>query len=309
MSQGRRFARSGRVPPFVVPAVVVLALVLAGITVLALHPWRSKAGANGQQPPSVRTLNLPGGPEAPALPPAAPTVKLPPAAARSASAAVATYLRARSQGHARTSYALLAPSARRTYPSEATWLDALPDLPAPKTFTITGDKAAGSGMDVSVDVRRTPILNSFVGFVPGHATEVYRAVPSKAGWRVDAEPVSVTPKLVSDRTAAADVTAWLERVSTCDGAGAVALQVSSELLGDPSLAGAICTKHAQLHAAPAQPMVGDPSTAPFLSAYGPDIGSWARLVPVTGPNQQLLVGVAPLGGSWRVFGIVSGGVS
>jgi hypothetical protein len=303
MSDSRRFARPGRLSVLAMLGV----LVLAGVAIVAVHPWRSDAAAGQRQPASVKSLNLPGTAPATGAVAKTPAVRLPTAADNTAMAAVASYLRARSDGDAATSYALLAPASLRSYPSQATWLDALPDLPPPTTFTVMAGKATGAGMDVSVDVRRTPVLNSFVGFVPAHAVEVYRTSRSGAAWRVEATPVGVRPDLISDRTAAADVSAWLNRLAACDGAGAAALQVSPDLLGDDTLPGAICTSHARLRAGPAQPVMGGPSTAPFLAAYGPEIGSWGRLIPVTGPGQQLLVGVAPLGRSWRVFGIVSGG--
>lgn len=305
MSDGRRFAWLRRTPVLAMLAVILL----AGVAVIALHPWRSDASAGDRpHPASVQSLNLPGGPVSVA-PTLGAAVRLPAEADSSATAAVASYLRARGDGDVTTSYALLSAAAKRTYPSEATWVDALPDLPAPGTFMVTGDRRVGGATEVSVDVRRTPALNSFVGFVPARALEVYRAVESAGRWRVDAASVRVAPQLVSDRSAANDVTTWLNRLSACDAAGAEALQVSGDLLGDDSIAGQICTTHARLRAAPAQPMVGGPTTSAFLAAYGPDLGAWARLVPVTGAkDQQLLVGVAPFGSTWRVFGIVSGGM-
>lgn len=305
MSDGRRFARPGRAPVLV---LLVVAAVLAGVAAVVSHPWRSDAASGQRQPASVRSLTLPGTAPPTETVTKSPAVRLPAGADSTAAAAVATYLRARSDGDAATSYALLAPGSKRSYPTSAAWLDALPDLPVPMTFNVIGGTATGGGMEVSVDVRHAPLLNSFVGYVPARASEVYRTVRLGNTWRVTAEPVRVTPDLISDRTAAADVAAWLNRVAACDGAGATALQVSPDLLGDDSLPGAICEKHARLRASPAQPMVGGPSTAPFLAAYGPDLGPWSRLVPVAGQGQQLLVGVAALGQSWRVFGIVSGGI-
>jgi hypothetical protein len=306
MSQERRLAWPGVVPALAMLASVALG---GGALITTLHPWRSDASADEHRhPASVRSLTFPGGPPASTAPTAVTTVRLPAGADSSATAAVATYLRARSDGDTATSYALLSAIAKRSFPTEATWVNAVADLPAPATFLVSGHKDAGGGTEVSVDVRRTPVLNSFVGFVPARAIEVYRAVRSGAGWRVDAQPVRVTPNLISDRSAAADVTAWLNRLAACDTAGAAPLQVSADLLGDAALPQAICAQHTRLRAAPVRPVVGGPSTAAFLAAYGPDLGSWARLVPVTGPSQQLLVGVAPLGPSWRVFGIVSGGI-
>jgi len=291
---------------------VVFGLVgLVGIAVGVWHPWRSSASAGDfGHPASVRSVKLPGAPVAAPGSATPQPLRPPPAGAdRTPTAAVTAYLLARSRTDAGASYALLSPASRRTYLSEAGWLDALPDLPPPVAFAVTGEKSVGGSTQVTVDVRRTPTLNSFVGFVPAHAAEVYRAESTAAGWRVDAEPVSVRPELAPDGRATADVTAWLARVAACDGAGAAPRQVSPDLLGDDSLPGMICSTHARLTAGAVQPMVGTPATAPFLAAFGPDLGGWARLVPVVGPGRQLLVGVAPLGSSWRVFGIVSGGIS
>lgn len=302
----RRFGWPGPTPGLALLAVFLV----AATAVFAWHPWRSDASANGyRHPASVRTLTLPGGPSASVAATPQPAVQLPAGAEATASAAVVAYLQARTVGNVTLSYALLGPASKRSYPTEATWTDALADLPTPGTFTVTAGQPRGAAAEVTAVVRRTPVLNSFVGFVPAKAVEVYRAVRAGTRWRVEAEPVRVTPELISDRTATSDVTAWLGRLSVCDGVGAAARQVSADLLGDDSLAGGICAAHARLRAGRAQPVLGGPATAPFVAAYGPDLGSWARVVPVTGPGQQLLVGVAPLGASWRVFGIVAGGNS
>lgn len=299
------------------PAAAGLAIAVAlavGVTVLAVHPWRSEATSrNGAQPASVKTLALPGGPEADAdaTATAVKAAARRPAAGtdRTARSAVESYLRARGRTDAAASYALLSPASRQTYPTEATWVDAMADLAAPRSFTVTGSRAAGRATDVTADVRREPAVDAFSGFVPARSVEVYRTARSGSGWRVDAEPVRSTPVLPSDRAVTADVDTWLARAAACDGPGAEAAQTSPDLLGDDSLPGAICAAHARMRAGRAVAMVGVPATEPFVAAFGPDLGSWTRLVPVTGLGRPLLVGVAPLGSSWRVFGIVPGGIA
>ena len=39
-----------------------------------------------------------------------------------------------------------------------------------------------------------------------------------------------------------------------------------------------------------------------MAAFGPEVGSWARLVPVQGPGTRFSVVVGPLGDAWRVLG-------
>ena len=40
----------------------------------------------------------------------------------------------------------------------------------------------------------------------------------------------------------------------------------------------------------------------YVAAFGPEVGSWARLVPVQGPRSRFSVVVGPLGDAWRVLG-------
>lgn len=291
-------------------AVLLATAVLVGVVLVVARPWRSDASASTHlHPASVQSLDLPGTAPVAGTADASPSDPVAPAAgaAGSAAAAVSAYLRARSVADPAGSYALLSPASRSRYPTEATWVDALPDLLAPQDFSVVSEKPVGNGTDVSVDVTRTAALDVFAGFIPGRALEVYRATKVGSGWRVDAEPLQVVPKLMSDKGAAADVNAWLERLAACDMSGATALQATSGLLGDDSLPATICAEHAHLRAGPAQPMAGTSATAPFVAAYGQDIGVWARTVPVSGAGKKLLVAVAPLGFAWRVFGIVPGG--
>jgi hypothetical protein len=39
-----------------------------------------------------------------------------------------------------------------------------------------------------------------------------------------------------------------------------------------------------------------------VAAFGPEVGAWARLVPVQGPRSRFSVVVGPLGDAWRVLG-------
>lgn len=301
--------RGLRAPRLTTPTWTVLAagslVAVVATAGLLLHPWRHGVSASSyQHPASVRSLHLPGTAREPGAAPSPPAGRLPPDTDRSARAAVAGYLSARRDGDVKTSYLLLSTASRRTYPSQASWLDAVADLPAPASFTVVGARAKAGAVDVAVDVRRTAVLDGFVGFVPAHALETYRTSRDAAGWRVDAEPVRTTPHLISDGTASAAVGAWLGRLAACDTAGAAAGQVAADLLGDGSVAATVCAAHLVLRAEPAIPLTGGPDTAPFLAAYGPETSTWARLVPVTGAGRTFLVGVAPMGHTWRVFGIV-----
>ena len=40
----------------------------------------------------------------------------------------------------------------------------------------------------------------------------------------------------------------------------------------------------------------------YVAAFGPEVGAWARLVPVQGPRSRFSVVVGPLGDAWGVLG-------
>ena len=310
MSQHRRSVGPGapwrRGRTAVVAGLAAVAVAGGGATALHMRA-NARADESYTHPASVASVQLPGtAPTAAAAP--VPAARLQAGADRTATAAVTSYLRARADGDVATSYALLDAGSRRIYPTAARWLDAQPDLAAPSTFRVLSSATAGARVDVSVDVRRTAVLDPFVGFRPAHAVEVYRAVRTGSAWRVQALPVRVSPRLIADTAAPAAVTAWLDRLRACDIPGAGRFQSAAELVGDDSLPAALCSAPAGLRVGPPQPLTDQPETAAFVAAYGPELGSYARLVPVTGPGPSLLVGVAPLGSAWRVFGIVRGGV-
>jgi hypothetical protein len=51
-------------------------------------------------------------------------------------------------------------------------------------------------------------------------------------------------------------------------------------------------------------MLPEFESGPFVTAFGPETGSWARVVPVTAPVSLRAV-VAPIGDEWVVVGVLS----
>ena len=87
-----------------------------------------------------------------------------------------------------------------------------------------------------------------------------------------------------------------------------ALEGVPNLTGPEDLLGAPCSERGAWMVAGA-PVTLDraPDTESFVEAYGPDVGTWMRLVPVYGPRTHFLVAVAPLGDAWRVIGVTGDG--
>ncbi len=291
-------------PQLVAPLALVTAL--AGVGGWA-HLDHAGGPAYQPHPPSVKSLKLPGGPASAApITPAA--VALAPAAGRDPGTAVATYLAARQRGDDATAYALLAPVARQAFSTLAVWRAGQLSRPRPVRFTAAATPAgAGGSADVRTEITQQGRLDLIVGFVPDSVRATYRALRTPAGWRVLPDPVTLTPVLPSDAPAAQAAAQWLAEVSQCDSTAAEAFQVGPDLTGDVVFGQYPCTKPGNWRAGSVRPLVEGPRTQAFTAAYGSGVGLWARLVPVTGPADSFSVALAPVGGRWRVFGIIRDG--
>jgi hypothetical protein len=157
-------------------------------------------------------------------------------------------------------------------------------------------------MDVTVELTHPPAIDPFAGLVPARTVEVWRARSEGGGWRVAADPVSVRADLPSDRRAPDAVTAWVQRLIGCDRQGAAALQAAGELYGPADLAEAPCRLRGRWTVAGPQRFDQAAEPEAYVAAFGPEVGSWARLVPVQGPGTRIHVVVGPLGDAWRVLG-------
>jgi hypothetical protein len=94
----------------------------------------------------------------------------------------------------------------------------------------------------------------------------------------------------------------------CDRAAAAAVQGVSALIGPEDLVGAPCRERgAWMVTGPPITIDRAPDVQVLVEAYGPDVGTWTRLVPVHGPSSHFLVAVAPQGDDWRVIGVTSDG--
>jgi hypothetical protein len=160
----------------------------------------------------------------------------------------------------------------------------------------------GQVTDVTVELTHPPAIDPFAGLVPARTVEVWRARSEGGGWRVVADPVSVRADLPSDRRAPDAVTAWVQRLVGCDRQGAAALQAGGQLYGPADLAEAPCRLRGRWTVAGPQRFDQAAEPEPYVAAFGPEVGSWARLVPVQGPGTRFHVVVGPLGDAWRVLG-------
>ena len=221
-------------------------------------------------------------------------------------AAVESFLAAERDGDSDMAYMLLAAADRDAAGSSQAWAAARPDRANPTGVQVLSDSAGGEGVDVAVAVTRQPSLDPFAGFVSARATQTWRAVQEDGRWRVRAEPVAEQLVLPPLAAATAPAKAWAQALASCDSGGAVRLQAGPQLYGASDLVGTPCRERGVWSAgAPVGVDRGD--VQPLLEAYGPDLSSWARLVPVQGPRTKFFVAVAPVGDDWRVIGVTGDG--
>ena len=282
----------------------VVGVGLVGIAVgvgatLAAHGF----GGGADRAASVQRLDLPAGGVAAAAPTPGEATAAAPVRAGSARAAVQRFLEARAAGDAATAYGLLDRSGRKRYPTPARFERAQADRAVVKAVRVGRERTTGAARaDVTVTLSHPPAIDPFAGLVPARTVEVWRASRQDGRWRVAADPVSVRADLPSDDRAPETVTAWVQRLLGCDRQGAASLQVGAELYGPADLAELPCQERGRWTVADPEGFDAAVEPEAYVAAFGPEVGSWARLVPVQGPRTRFHVVVGPLGDAWRVLG-------
>lgn len=270
------------------------------------------AGTSGQvAQPSVTEFGFPA---------AAPNPLAPNTAADSSSvgvelptdpvSAVGLVLRSLASGDPAGGYPFLDDATRRRWPTPAAWVAAQSDRPAITAFEVLGSRTVegeATGV-VTVTVRAThqPRLDPFSGLVPAATEQVWTARLAGATWLVDG--VSPTSRFLvpSDEAAPDVVRAWLDAQLACDSGRAAHLQASSRLSGTADLPGLPCAERGSWTVGQVTGLDALPAAAALVAAYGPEVGQWARAVPMSSPLGRVLwATVAPLGESWRLVGLTA----
>jgi len=266
---------------------------------LALHG----PGDGGGHAASVQRLDRPAA-AVPAAPAGTRGGRAPePIRANSARAAVGRYLRAGIGGDLEVAYGLLDRAGQRRYPSLARFTRAQADRAAVTAVRVGAERRVGDGRaEVTVTLAHPPAIDPFAGLVPARTVEVWSASRQDGRWRVATDPVSVRAQLPGDGRAPEAVTAWVRRLLACDRQGAAGLQAGAELYGPADLAELPCRERGRWTVAAPQGFDAAVEPEAYVAAFGPEVGSWARLVPVQGPGTRFSVVVGPLGDAWRVLG-------
>jgi len=274
----------------------VLGIAVGVGATLAAH----RAGGRPALAASVQRLDLPAGASkaGPARSGAAVPVR-----AGTARAAVRRFLQAGAGGDLAVAYGLLDRAGLKRYPSLARFTRAQADRAEVTAVRVGRGRPAGVGRaEVTVALSHPAAIDAFTGLVPARTVEVWAASRQDGRWRVAADPVSVRAELPGDDRAPGAVTAWVERLLGCDRQGAAGLQAGTELYGPADLAERPCRERGRWTVAAPQSFDAAVEPEAYVAAFGPEVGAWARLVPVQGPRTRFSVIVGPLGDTWRVLG-------
>ena len=224
--------------------------------------------------------------------------------------AVAAFLQPLADGRPELAYPLLDEAGRRRFPTLASWARAQVDQAQPVTFEIESSRASterGGTVEVTVSATHRPSLDSIRGLVPGRSRSSWLVRREGDAWRVGAEPLSFLPLLPEEAGATDVVQGWVSRLAACDASGAAALQVNPSVYGPSGLVQAPCEQRGTWTAGAPVGFDRAPDPRAFLAAFGPEVGTWARLVPVQGPGSAFLAAVAPMGDGWQVMGVAVDG--
>lgn len=292
---GQRAAGS---PHRVRHGLLVALTLLVGLALGVGGAWLVLRPDTPDATPSVERLALDASPAPADQPaPAAPAGHdlLPAEAATSPEAAVRGFLTAEALGEFEASHAFLSAADRETYPTPAAWQAAHADFAPITGFEI--EQVEGETVITSTALQ--PGLDPVMGLVPARATGEWKVIEEDEGWRVAFADSTLTPNYPSDEGVLDAVRAWATARMDCR----VEAQYDGTLLGDPSLAEQLCEAGGEL--ALGEPGMLDDSerTTVLLNAFGPDIFSWTRVVPLRAPVQMQAV-AAPIGDQWQVIAVL-----
>lgn len=223
--------------------------------------------------------------------------------AESAVAAVEEFLAAEQRGELAASFELLSADDRRTIPSVEDWTEVHADvLPPVVAYQLGEPEATDTGVAVPAIVEFEPGLNEFSGLTAARSEVTWLAVEDDLGWRVSLAESSIEPVYPPDTGAVQAAREWLGAGAACDPKAAAGPGVT--FLGlRPYLVDRLCGVDGPFDVGPVDD-VDDPALiSDLVAAFGPAAPTWARVVPVDGPEPVRLV-LAPIGDRWAVIDVV-----
>ena len=288
-------------------ATVVLLAVAIGFGIALLPRLLNHSGGNDPLSPTkanprVQLSTLSDGRVAKPLPqaPVDPASVEPPAPpAPSPIAAVTGFLDSEVARDFGGSYGSLSTADRLRAGSHTEWTDLHAQLPTITSFTPGETRSASGRAEVDAEVELKAGLDQITGLVPAHAHAVWIAVAEDGGWRVDFASSELVPRYPADAEATSAARSWVSARSHCRRAP----QHRARLLGTPALAAGLCGAGGPVRVGAPSPFHAGVGVEPFVAAFGAEVFSWARAVPVQSPSPMTAV-LAPIDDRWVVIGVL-----
>jgi hypothetical protein len=211
--------------------------------------------------------------------------------------AVEGFLAAEKAGDLARSYQFLSATDREQIPSGQDWIAAHADLLPP----ITGYEIDDSANDTVIEsaLRLESDLDEVLGLTPARAMMRWQVVEGPSGrWSVDLAASELEPQLPADADAVAATASWVRSRQQCANDG----EWEGGLVGFTGLADALCDRAGEAVVGDAQPL-GDLDVEQFVTTFGDDAVTWARVVPVERPASLRAV-LAPVDDRWVVIGVL-----
>ncbi|MGH3308044.1 MAG: hypothetical protein ACRDOX_10190, partial [Nocardioides sp.] len=159
---------------------------------------------------------------------------------------------------------------------------------------VTGD---GTRAEVEAEVTFEPALDETRGLVPARAHGVWVAVAEDGGWRVAHSERRLLPQYPDGNGAVTAAETWAQVRTECRAGD----EYDGGLLGATGPVTALCGAPGPVDAGAVSNLEPGVGVEPFLAAFGPEVLSWARVVPLASPV-PLAVVLAPVADRWVVVG-------
>jgi hypothetical protein len=213
--------------------------------------------------------------------------------------AVESFLDAEIRKDFPASYRLLSAADRKEFRTAAGWVEAHADLPPVTGYRIENVSDRQGPAEVLTLLDLSSSLDEVVGLVPARARTTWVTVLEEGAWFVSLGDTVIQPIYPPEDQVPGVVREWAEARRACRKAP----EYMGGLLGVPSLANALCGARGNITLGTVDRLADELDAAPFLAAFGPEVTSWARVVPLTSPVSLQAV-VAPVNDHWLVIGVV-----
>ncbi len=279
----------------VVALLGVLALGLGGGYLIA----RTSAGG-GDEPDGLDVGDARTDEPDPTTTAAEETTPVPEAVAADARAAVEGFLDAEIERDFDASWSYLTADDQEELGPPAQWVNEHANFPPIEGYEIVEVREREGRVETVTELQLDSGLNEFTGLVPARAEGIWVTTEEGDGWRVEFTESVLRPRYPSAEDAPAAAAEWARAQQACEDPQPAH---DGPLYGLPVLALELCGSEGDVGAGGVADLREGEESSAFVSAFGPEVFGWARVVPITGPVPIRVV-LAPIDDQWEVIGVL-----